>query len=181
MATWLGWMCTAAFLAVAGYAVARLVTACRSPGSTGCHRAVDTAHVLMALGMAVMCSPVGGPLPMAGWQTVFLLLTAWFLVRREPVAGWHGSGLHHAVGGLAMLYMLTAVPHSAHAMASAWSPRMSGDQAALPMVGWVFVAYFAVQAVRLAVVGLRSDTHRVAAGCQGVMAAGTGGLILAML
>ncbi|MBC6446628.1 DUF5134 domain-containing protein [Actinokineospora xionganensis] len=181
MATWLGWTCTAAFLAVAGYAVARLVVACRTPGSTGCHRTVDTAHALMALGMAVMCSPVGGPLPMAGWQTVFLLLTVWFLVRREPVSGWHGGGLHHAVGGLAMLYMLTAVPHSAHAMASAWSPRMAGEQAALPVLGWIFVGYFAVQAARLVRVSLRSDTHRVAAGCQGVMAVGAGGMILAML
>ena len=68
------WLGTAAFLAVAGYRVARLVAAARSPRTyPGCHRAVDVAHVLMAVGMAEMVSPVGGPLPMAAW------LVGWWL------------------------------------------------------------------------------------------------------
>ncbi|SDC91664.1 protein of unknown function [Actinokineospora iranica] len=191
---WLGWVLTLAFLGIAGYSVARLVAAGRFPsGYHGCHRAVDVAHTAMAAGMAVMCSPVGGPLPMAGWQTVFVLVTGWFLASwllagdRPPPVGWHGSDLHHAVAGLAMLYMLTAVPHSAHAMSSAWTPGPHTGQAALPLLGWAFVAFFAVQAVRLGQVALRRSGSglladaRVAAGCQLVMAVGSGYLIAAML
>ncbi|MGQ0839419.1 DUF5134 domain-containing protein [Actinokineospora sp.] len=194
---WLSWVLTAAFLGIAGYCVARLVAAGRFPhGYRGCHRAVDAGHVVMAVGMAVMCSPVGGPLPMAAWQTVFLLLTAlfaglWRRERRTPPVGWHGHGLHHAVAGLAMLYMLTAVPHTAQAMSSAWMSGPHTGDAAFPLVGWAFVAYFAVQAARLGPAALRrTETTggpailldgRLAAFCQLVMALGTGYVILALL
>ncbi|WP_436492711.1 DUF5134 domain-containing protein [Actinokineospora sp. HUAS TT18] len=164
MPDWLGWLLTAAFLGVAAHAVARLA------GHDQRVRTVAAADALMATGMAVMCSPVGGPLPMAGWQTVFLLFTVWFAARGE---------FDHAVAGLAMLYMLTAVPHSAHAMSAAWSPPMAGE-AALPLLGWVFVAYFVVQAARIAP-QLASVDRRLAAGCRGVMALGTGGVIVALL
>jgi hypothetical protein len=181
MPTSLGWLLTVALLAVAGYAIAQLAAASRTAAVHGCDRPVHTAHAVMALGMAVMCSPVGGPLPMAGWLTVFVLLTAWFLVRREPAASWHGGGVQHAIAGLAMIYMLSAVPHSAHAMSSAWSPRMSAGGAALPLLGWAFVAYFTVQVVRLAPLIARPGSLRIAAACQCVMALGTGGLIAVML
>ncbi|HVK23255.1 MAG TPA: DUF5134 domain-containing protein [Actinokineospora sp.] len=161
---WLGWPLTVAFLGVAAHAVTRL------SGHDQRARTVAAADALMAVGMAVMCSPVGGPLPMAGWQTLFVLFTAWFAARGD---------VDYAVAGLAMLYMLTAVPHSPHAMAAAWSPRMAGE-AALPLLGWVFVAYFAVQAVRV-LPHLASVDRRVTAGCRGVMALGSGGLIVALL
>src|ERR1044072_2221055 len=78
-APWLRWSATAAFLTIAGYCVARLAAAHRAPGGyPGRHRAVDLAHVLTGVGMAAMASPVGGPLPPAGWQTVFLFLAVWF-------------------------------------------------------------------------------------------------------
>jgi hypothetical protein len=123
----------------------------------GCHRALDIAQLLMALGMAVMCSPVGGPVPAVGWQTVFLLMTAWFAgsswyarrtrPRVEPI-GWHGGGAHHAAAALAMLYMLSAMPHDAQDMSSAW---MGAHRAGLglPPVGWAFAVYFAGCAVLL--------------------------------
>ena len=95
----------------------------------GCHRAVDTAHVLMAVGMAAMASPVGGPLPVAGWQAIFLLMTGWFVgswwLERGVVAppgGWHGGGLHHAAAGAAMLYMLSAGSHSMEHLSAPWMP-----------------------------------------------------------
>lgn len=88
---WLRWVATAAFLAVAGYCVARLAAAPRAPaGYPGRHRAVDIAHVLMGIGMAAMASPVGGPLPMAGWQAIFLIMAAWF-----AGSWWRGLGRQH--------------------------------------------------------------------------------------
>ncbi|WP_051385785.1 DUF5134 domain-containing protein [Actinokineospora inagensis] len=193
--TWLGWVLTSAFLVIAGYSVARLVAAARLavPGYGGCHRAVDTAHAAMATGMAVMCSPVGGPLPAAGWQAVFALVTAWFLGssvlnrRGERLrVGWHGPDWQHAVAALGMLYMLTAVPHTSHAMSATWTEPHTGT-AAIPALGWAFVGFFLIQAVWLSPVlvsgggtGLLAD-RRVTAGCQVVMALGTGYLIFLML
>lgn len=199
---WLRWAGTAAFLAVAGYCVARLAAAHRAPaGYPGRHRAVDVAHVLMGAGMAAMASPVGGPLPAAGWQTIFLLLTVWFAgswwhERRTgrpewDGMGWHGTGLHHAVAALAMVYMLTALPHAGHDP-SVWLAAHAGTGAALPVVGWALVAYFGGSAVVLVA---RTNwrpaprdaapsillTPRITATCQATMALGNGYLLLAML
>jgi hypothetical protein len=190
--SWLGWLCVAVFLAVAGYCVLRLVVADRVRGYPGCHRALDTAHLVMALGMAAMCSPVGGPVPVAGWQTVFLLMAAWFAgaawrarrtgVRVEPL-GWHGGGLHHAAAALGMLYMLSVMPHGAHEMSDAWmGAHPSGGG---PALGWVVVAYFGGSAVLLGRHLARAAVppggwpavlagRRVATACQLAMALGMG-------
>jgi Domain of unknown function (DUF5134) len=199
---WLRWAGTAAFLAVAGYCVARLAAAHRVPaGYPGRHRAVDVAHVLMGVGMAAMISPVGGPLPAAGWQTIFLLITAWFAAswwreRRadRPAAdglGWHGTGLHHAVAALAMLYMLAAMPHAGHDPAP-WLAGHVEPGIALPIVGWALVGYFLASTVALAARTRRAPAvhaaappvlraPRVTAACQLTMAMGNGYLLLAML
>lgn len=164
------------------------------------------AHVLMGIGMAVMASPVGGPLPAAGWQAIFLVVAAWFAGswwherRTGPPAwdgmGWHGTGLHHAVAALAMLYMLTAMRPGGHAGAHDTAPWLAGHLEspglALPVVGWVLVGYFAVTAVLLVA---RTDwrpgpptgessillTPRITASCQTAMALGNGYLLVAML
>jgi hypothetical protein len=195
----LRWVCTAAFLAVAGYCVVRLVVAARAPESyRGCHRAVDLAHVLMAVGMAAMASPVGGPLPMPAWQTVFLLMAAWFVGawwRSRGTAawhgGWHGSDLHHAVAALAMLYMLTAMPHGTHSAAPWLSDGFTGHGGMLlPVAGWALAGYFLVWAVVLVrprvpagPAGLPPalTASRLLAACQATMAAGTSGMLIAML
>jgi hypothetical protein len=202
---WLRWSATAAFLVIAGYCVARLAAAHRAPGGyPGRHRAVDLAHVLMGVGMAVMASPVGGPLPPAGWQTVFLLLAVWFAGswwRSRRVApsetddvGWHAGGLHHAVGALAMLYMLAAMPHAGHDQ-SPWFAGHLEPGAALPALGWALVAYFLVAS---ALVITRTNWRtaprstaggappilrapRVTATCEATMALGNGFLLFAML
>jgi Domain of unknown function (DUF5134) len=203
---WLRWTGTAAFLAVAGYCVARLAAAHRAPaGYPGRHRAVDVAHVLMGVGMAAMASPVGGPLPPAAWQAVFLLLAAWFAgswwqQRRAGAPardgmGWHGTGLHHAVAALAMLYMLAAMPHAGHDpsmwLAGHLEPGLAPG-AAPAVLGWALVAYFGGSAVVLVA---RTDwrpapgpgtptilrTPRITATCQATMALGNGYLLLAML
>lgn len=186
--TWPRWLLAAALLAVAGYCVARLVVAHRVPhGYPGCHRAVDVAHLVMALGMAVMISPVGGPVPVAGWETAFVLIAAWFLgaarPRRgaEPSAaptGWHGGNLHHAAAVLAMLYMITAMPADARHMSTPW---MAVQHTGSGPVGWILAGYFTVTAVLLghrvlwpAPAGTRLPAvlraPRVAAGCQVAMA-----------
>jgi hypothetical protein len=166
----LGWLFTAAFLAIACYCVARLVVAARAPEEyPRRHRALDVAHVLMALGMAAMLSPVGGPFPMAAWETVFLLMTVWFTVSwwrsrgaedsQDAVdavdadwhGGWHGTGLHHALASAAMLYMLMAMPHGGgHGHGGhPGAPWMAGDGLgadmtgmAMPSVGWALAVYF---------------------------------------
>jgi hypothetical protein len=199
---WFHWTSATAFLAVAGYGVARLVAAHRAPtGYPGRHRVVDVAHVLMGVGMAAMASPVGGPLPPAGWQTIFLLLGAWFACswwherRTGPPEhdgmGWHGNGLHHAVAALAMLYMLAAMPHAGHDSAP-WLTGHLEPGVALPVIGWALVAYFIVSAIVLIA---RTDWRppprppvpsilrapRLTATCQTTMALGNGYLLVAML
>lgn len=205
--TWFHWALTVAFLAVAGYCVARLVVASRVPaGYRGAHRAVDVGHVVMGLGMAAMVSPVGGPLPVAGWQTVFLLVTAWFAVswwqgRRtgttpKPV-GWHGNAAHHALAGLAMLIMLSAMPHDGSHSSAPWMPAMPDGQAGtlLVLVGWSLALYFAATAA-LRLAGTTWRPARAGAGdevpalllaprltstCEVTMALGTGYMLIAML
>jgi hypothetical protein len=198
---WFRWTLTALFLAVAAYCVARLAQARHVPALyRGCHRATDVGHGMMSTGMAVMCSPVGGPAPVAGWQTIFLVITSWFAgswyrQRRARLAdapiGWHGSGLHHAVAGLAMLYMLFAMPGEGHHSAAPWVPVMADAELALPLVAWLFAGYFVVhatdigrRAVRPAAAG---DTRlpaillapRLTASCQVFMALGAGYMLIA--
>lgn len=193
---WLRWVGTAAFLAVAGYCVARLVAAARAPECYhGCHRVVDLAHVLMAVGMAAMTSPVGGPLPMAAWQTVFLVMAVWFAGAwwrgrgTRTWSGWHGSELHHALAAAAMLYMLTAMSHPGHAGAP-WLAGGVGGGLAFPVVGWALAGYFLALAVVLvrwrapagpAGLPVLLTAPRPMAACQATMAAGTSGMLIAML
>jgi hypothetical protein len=162
---WFRWTLTLLFIAVGAYCVSRLAHARHVPGLyRGCHRATDVGHGMMCAGMAVMCSPVGGPVPVAGWETVFLVSTSWFAgswfrERQTRVAaegiGWHGGGLHHAIAGLAMFYMLAAMPRSgghSHGMSAPWVPAMNDVDLALPIIGWTFAAYFVVHAM---VIGVR--------------------------
>jgi hypothetical protein len=192
---WFRWTLTVLFLAVAAYCVVRLVVARHVPGRyRGCHRALDAAQGMMSLGMAVMCSPVGGPVSLAGWQTVFLVSTVWFAAAwwRRPVAepiGWHGDFPHHTVAGLAMLYMLTAMPHDTGHTTAPWLPGTHTDLA-LPLVGWLFAGYFLVHATVLGPRVVRAapgdarlpvtlTASRLTAACEVFMALGTGYLLVA--
>lgn len=200
---WLRWTLTLLFLAVAAYCVSRLAQARHVPALyRGCHRATDVGHGMMSAGMAVMCSPVGGPVPVAGWQTVFLVSTSWFAgswlrnrqsrVTAEAI-GWHGGGLHHAVAGLAMLYMLTAMPSGGghNMMAAPWVPAMHDTEFALPLLAWLFVAYFVVHATILVVRLRRPAAHgddrlpalltapRLTVSCQVFMALGMSYMLVA--
>jgi hypothetical protein len=142
---WIRWLLTVAFLVAAGYHVRRLATAGRreavDPANPDRERAVDMAHVVMSIGMAVMSSPVGGPLSPASWLTLFCLLGACAAVR------WRRSGdaPHLALASVAMVYMLAAGDHSAMEMSGPWAIHTPG--LALPIIAWVLAGYFVLYAV----------------------------------
>lgn len=133
---WIRWLLTLAFLATAGFHIRRLATAGRHPSYPDHDRAADVAHVIMATGMAVMSSPVGGPLSPASWLTLFCLLTACAAIRGR---------LDLAVAGAAMAYMLAAGTHDAHHMSGPWVIHQPG--LALPYIAWALAAYFLAYAL----------------------------------
>lgn len=140
---WIRWLLTALLLVVAGYHVHRLVAAGREP-VPGRDRAVDMAHLAMSVGMAVMSSPVGGPLSPASWLTLFCLVTAW------AVTGCRhgGEAPHLALAGAAMVYMLAAGSHDAGHMSGPWAVHThpAGGGLALPGLAWAFATYFVIYA-----------------------------------
>jgi len=74
--TWLSDSLTGTALAVAAYAVTRLIAAWswnRRP-----HYDVDITHVLMGTAMAGMLSPALNVRPVGAWETVFGVVAAWF-------------------------------------------------------------------------------------------------------
>ncbi|MFD2396128.1 DUF5134 domain-containing protein [Prauserella oleivorans] len=74
----IGWALTVAFLALTLPCVSRLVRLDYARLGAGV-RHIDLAGLLMTLAMVAMVSPVGGPIPIAGWQALFLLTAGWFL------------------------------------------------------------------------------------------------------
>ncbi|MET0133742.1 MAG: DUF5134 domain-containing protein [Kibdelosporangium sp.] len=136
---WIRWLLTVAFLLVAGYYLRRL-----SGRPSGADRAVAAAHVLMASGMAVMSSPVGGPLSPASWLTLFLVLGVCAAIRCRG-SRRQGDAPHLALTSIAMAYMLAAGDHSAHEMSGPWAVHTPG--LALPVVAWVLAACFVLYAV----------------------------------
>ncbi|MCE7005457.1 DUF5134 domain-containing protein [Kibdelosporangium philippinense] len=133
---WIRWLLTAALLATAGFYIRRLATAGRQPAYPDRDRAADVAHIVMATGMAVMSSPIGGPLSPASWLTLFCVLTAAAAVRGH---------LDLAVASAAMAYMLAAGTHDAHHMSGPWVIHQPG--LALPYVAWGLAGYFLAYAV----------------------------------
>ncbi|WIX81858.1 DUF5134 domain-containing protein [Amycolatopsis carbonis] len=67
-------------------------------------RADSVAELVLCAAMIAMTSPVGAPIPAAGWQAVLLLTLGWSLTTRR---------LHHLAPTATMLFMLTAMPHPA--------------------------------------------------------------------
>jgi hypothetical protein len=133
---WIRWLLTAALLATAGYHARRLSRAGRHPDYPNHDRAADVAHIVMTAGMAVMSSPVGGPLSPASWLTLFCVLTTCALVRRR---------YDIAVASAAMTYMLAASRHDAHHMSGPWVIHTPG--LALPAIAWILAGYFVLYAL----------------------------------
>jgi hypothetical protein len=129
---WVQWTCTLLLLAVAGHCLARLVAATRSHcAGDRTHNAVDA---VMSIGMAAMISPIGGPIPRAGWETAFAVAITWSAVATitsaragQSVRAW--AWLRQVAAGGGMLYMLAAT-----------SMPMSGTDT-------MHIAYFAVIAI----------------------------------
>ncbi|MGW4488159.1 DUF5134 domain-containing protein [Amycolatopsis sp. NPDC004368] len=180
----LAWLLTAVFAVLALPCVLRLVRLDYARLGSGVRHG-DLAELLLVVAMVAMISPVGGPIPAAGWQAVFALTAAWF-----GFAWWRGRGGgvpgcgHHALSAAAMLYMVTAMPHDGMTHGP-WLTMSSMDtRLALPVLAVLGAVYFVADAARSGVVALRlregatpGSTSRTV--CRAVMGAGMGYLLLA--
>lgn len=164
------WVFAAMFAALILFFLARFIAAGRDTsawdGTAG--RSVDVSRGVMSLGMVAMLVPWIDPLPRLYWQVLFGVVAAHIAVRlvrrrvrpvpvsRRVLSGHHE--LHLVIGGLAMVYMLAAMP-AGHAMASGTGSMYSTESMdlagvgstglALPALTWAFIAYFLVFAVWL--------------------------------
>ncbi|ASR35426.1 DUF5134 domain-containing protein [Prauserella marina] len=143
-----GWLFTAAFLALAYPCLRRLARLDYVRLGSGV-RHVDLAGLLMTVAMVAMVSPVGGPVPVAGWQALFLLTAGWFGV--AAVRGRAGAGvcrrcdLHHGISAVAMLLMLAAMPHAGgHDLAMS---AALGQWRGWPVIALLAAFYFLVDSV----------------------------------
>ncbi|MGW4062284.1 DUF5134 domain-containing protein, partial [Amycolatopsis sp. NPDC004747] len=153
-----GWVLTAVFAALVLPCVLRLVRLDYARLGRGVRHG-DLAELLLVVAMVAMFSPVGGPIPAAGWQAVLLLTTGWF-----AVAWWRNrTCAHHALSAAAMLYMVTAMPHAGDHGPWLTMPAMDA-RLALPLVAVVAAGYFVVDAAWSGVLVVRGS---VAAGSGG--------------
>ncbi|PXY30618.1 DUF5134 domain-containing protein [Prauserella flavalba] len=184
------WVLTAAFLLLTLPCVLRLVRLDYVRLGNGV-RHIDLAGLLMTLAMVAMVSPVGAPVPVPGWQALFLLTAGWFLagaVRGRTADGvCRRCDLHHALAAVAMLYMLTAMPHGGH---GTWPTMVTGDVGGLawPVVAGLAAAYFSFDGIQAGVRGLRArgrGTLPEGFGsrtlCRAVMGLGMGYMFVAAL
>ncbi|MFB9926854.1 DUF5134 domain-containing protein [Amycolatopsis halotolerans] len=179
----LAWLFTALFALLALPCVLRLVKL--DYVSLG-HRVRngDLAELLLVVAMVAMLSPVGGPIPAAGWQAVLVLTAGWF-----AFSAWRGraeghSCVHHALSAAAMLYMVTAMPHGGMVHGPWMTMSTMDTRLAWPVVALGAAAYFAVDAVRSGVVAMRSrgttvPGHASRTLCRAAMGAGMGVMLLA--
>ncbi|MYW95806.1 DUF5134 domain-containing protein [Amycolatopsis rubida] len=179
----LAWLFTVLFASLALPCVLRLVKL--DYGSLG-HRVRngDLAELLLVVAMVAMLSPVGGPIPAAGWQAVLVLTAGWF-----AFSAWRGraeghSCWHHALSAAAMLYMVTAMPHGGMVHGPWLNMSTMDARLAWPAVALVAAAYFAVDAVRSGVVAVQSrgtgaPGHASRTLCRAAMGAGMGVMLLA--
>jgi hypothetical protein len=175
------WALTVVFAALALPCVLRLVRLDYVRLGHGVRNG-DLAELLLVVAMVAMLSPVGGPIPAAGWQAVLVLTAGWF-----ALAWWRGrrSGCaHHALSAAAMLYMVTAMPHDGMTHGPWLTMSTMDSPVALPVVAVAAAAYFAVDAARTGVLMVRGPVatasgHASRAACRVVMGAGMGYLLLA--
>jgi hypothetical protein len=175
------WALTAVFAALALPCVLRLVRLDYVRLGHGVRHG-DLAELLLVVAMVAMFSPVGGPIPAAGWQAVLALTAAWF-----AVAWWRGGGCaHHALSAAAMLYMVTAMPHGGMVHGPWLTMSTMDSRLALPLVAVAAAGYFVLDAARTGVLAVRGSAVTAAgpgqasrAVCRAVMGAGMGYMLLA--
>ncbi|WP_410588817.1 DUF5134 domain-containing protein [Amycolatopsis sp. lyj-23] len=142
----------------------------------------DLAELLLVVAMVAMFSPVGGPIPTAGWQAVLVLTTGWF-----AAAWWRNrTCAHHALSAAAMLYMVTAMPHAGMDHGPWLTMSTMDSRLALPLIAVVAAGYFVVDAawsgvlVARGAAVVRADAGQASrAVCRAVMGAGMGYMLLA--
>jgi hypothetical protein len=168
---WVSGVCAALFAGLTLFFAVRLLAFHPDTSGAGCStdRGADASHAVMSLGMAAMFWPWGHPVPALYWQVLFSVIAAWFAVQLLRRAA-QPADLHHVLGSLAMVYMLTSSAdghHMTHGVA------MAGPGIELPVLAWAFVAYFLVFAVWL---GARMVTpvNTVAAPATGTALLGDG-------
>ena len=79
-----GWLLTLVFAGLVWPCVSRLVRLDYVRLGRGVRNG-DLVELLLVVAMVAMLSPVGGPIPAAGWQAILVLTTGWF-----AVAWWRG-------------------------------------------------------------------------------------------
>jgi len=173
----IAWTLTAGFAVLAVPSVVRLARA--DATTTADTRQMDLAELLVALAMLAMVSPLGGPIPVAGWQAVLILTAGWFLV--AALRGRRCCAVHNLVSATAMLYMITAMPGHPR---GPWM-AMPGGELAWPALALAAIAYFAVDSVRAGIAGARwartanLRDHRAARQvCRALMGAGMAYLLV---
>ncbi|MEU4666838.1 DUF5134 domain-containing protein [Amycolatopsis sp. NPDC023774] len=112
-------------------------------------RADSVAELVLCAGMIAMTSPVGAPIPAAGWQAVLLLTLGWSLTTRR---------LHHLATTATMLFMLTAMPHPADDHGPWLTMPAMGHGWWTPLT-FAAAAWFLLEAARL-VPSWRTDPSR---------------------
>src|SRR5437764_13653976 len=125
-------------------------------------RETDLTELLMVVAMVAMVSPLGGPIPAAGWQAVLVVTAGWFLV--AAIRGRRCCATHHAVVAAVMLYMVSAMPH--HEMSHGpWltMSEMGSAHLAFPALAMAAAVYFAYDTVR---VGRRAMRNARTAGTR---------------
>jgi hypothetical protein len=180
------WALTAVFAALVLPCVLRLVRLDYARLGHGVRHG-DLAELLLVVAMVAMVSPVGGPIPAAGWQAVLALTTGWF-----ALAWWRGRscGAHHALSAAAMFYMVTAMPHGGAGHGPWLTMSTMDSRLALPLIAVVAAGYFVVDAAWSGVLVVRGSAITGAgsgsgsgqasrAACRAAMGAGMGYLLLA--
>jgi hypothetical protein len=194
----LRWLLTVAF---GGAAVFHLLR-CVRPSAAGPARVVGTRisellHLLMGVSMIAMVWPWGEAVPRAAWILVFTVSTGWFVVRTASAARRRLVPAFFATVMAAMVWMGASTP----ARASAGDPHHGVAMAttghtAAGYPGWISAGlggYLVLAAlwwvIRGSGIGVLSPATAVAAArplnwsalCHGVMSAGMGLALLAML
>ncbi|MFI5610757.1 DUF5134 domain-containing protein [Amycolatopsis sp. NPDC051903] len=129
----MSWLLSAAFAALAWPPLHRLSRF--TPGS----RADDAVELLLCLAMIAMTSPVGGPVPAAGWEAVLLITLGRSLVSRR---------LHHTASAATMLFMFTAMPMSMSGEHGPWLTMPALTRGWWTPVCYAAAAWFLYEAAR---------------------------------
>jgi hypothetical protein len=114
------------------------------------------AHALMGIGMAAMFVPAADPVPQPVWVAAFLAVAAWFGAASIRAGSLLSDAGDHAVGAVAMLYMLLGHAHVAVATPGSVDPahaHHAGSGAAAPplllsVIALGFAAWFISDVVR---------------------------------